>query len=44
MDIKTAYLKAPIEEDVVTKQPEGIELLDGNAKPFVCKLKNRLYG
>ena len=28
MDIKTAYLNAPIEEDVVIKQPEGFELLD----------------
>ena len=27
MDIKTAYLNAPIEEDVVIKQPEGFELL-----------------
>ena len=26
MDIKTAYLNAPIEEDVVIKQPEGFEL------------------
>ena len=44
MDIKTAYLNAPIEEDVVIKQPEGFELLDENGKPFVCKLKKSLYG
>ena len=28
LDIKTAYLIAPIEEDIVFKQPEGFELLD----------------
>ena len=36
-DIKTAYLNAPIEEDVVIEQPEGFEILDENGKPFVCK-------
>ena len=30
MDIKTAYLTAPIEEDVVIKQPEGFNSLDEN--------------
>ena len=43
MDIKTAYLNAPIEEDVVIKQPEGFELMDEIGKPFVCKLKKNLY-
>ena len=28
MDVKTAYLNAPIEEDVVIKQPEGVELFE----------------
>ena len=44
MDIKTAYLNAPIQEDVVIKQPEGFELLDENGRQFVCKLKKSLYG
>ena len=44
MDIKTAYLNAPIEEDVFIKQPEGFELLDENGKPFFCKLKKSLFG
>ena len=44
MDIKTAYLSAPIEEDVVIKQPEGFEILDEKGKPFVCNLKKSLYG
>ena len=44
MDIKTAYLNAPIGEDVVIKQPEGFKLLDEDGKPFNCKLKKSLYG
>ena len=44
MDIKTAYLIAPIEEVVVIKQLEGFEFLDENGEPFVCKLKQSLYG
>ena len=44
MDTKTAFFNAPIEEDVVIKQPEGFELLDENRKPFVCKLKESFYG
>ena len=35
MDIKTADLNAPVDEDVVIKQPEDSELLDENGKPFV---------
>ena len=42
--ISNDYLNAPIEEDVVIKQPEGFELMDENGKPFVCKLKKSLYG
>ena len=37
IDIKTAHLKASIEEDVVIKQPEGFDFSDENGKPFVCK-------
>ena len=43
MNIKAAYLIAPIEE-VVIEQPEGFELLDKNGRPFVCELKKNLYG
>ena len=35
MDIKTAYLNAPIEEDVVIKQPEGFK--------FWMKMENPLF-
>ena len=41
INIKIAYLNAPIEEDVVIKQPEGFELLDENEKSFDCKLKKK---
>ena len=44
MDKKTAYLNAPIEDVVISKQPEGSEFLDENGKTFVCKLKKSLYG
>ena len=43
INIKTPYLNAPIEEDVVIKQHEGFELLDENGKPFNCKLKKNWY-
>ena len=43
MDIKTAYLKTPIEEYIIIEQPEGFEILDENGKPLVCKLKKSLY-
>ena len=40
MDIKTAYLKAPIQEDIYMEQPEGYQ----KGKQMVCKLKRLLYG
>ena len=39
MDIKTAYLNAPIQEDIYMEQPEGYQ----NGKQMVCKLKRSLY-
>ena len=32
LDIKTAYLNAKIDEDVLMKQPEGFEKFDGEGK------------
>ena len=43
MDIKTAYLNAPIAEEVYMKQPEGFEQLDNKRKPLVCLLKKSFY-
>ena len=39
-DIKTAYLNAPIQEDIYIEQPEGYQ----KGKQMVCKLKRSLYG
>ena len=40
LDIKTAYLNAPIQEDIFMQQPEGYQ----KGKQIVCKLKRSLYG
>ena len=41
MDIKTAYLNAPIDEEIFLEQPEGFKQGDGD---MVYKLKRSLYG
>ena len=41
MDVKTAYLNAPINEETFLEQPEGFERSDSD---MVCKLKRSLYG
>ena len=42
MDIKTAYLHAPIEEELYLEQPEGFEVKPN--KDHVCRLLKSLYG
>ena len=42
MDVKTAFLKGQIEEEVYIEQPEGFEL--HGKESHVCKLKKALYG
>ena len=44
MDIKTAYLNAPIAEEIYMKQPEGFEQLDNIWKLLVCSMKKSHYG
>ena len=44
MDIKTAYLIAPIEENVYMLQPEGFVKFDPDGNPLVCKLNKSIYG
>ena len=44
MHIKTAYLNAPIAEEIYMKQPEGFEQLDNKGKPLICLMKKSLYG
>lgn len=44
MDVKTAYLHAPIEEEIYLQQPEGFEKTTETREQLVCKLKKSLYG
>lgn len=44
MDVKTAYLNAPIDCNIYIKQPEGFEKVGKNGEMLVCKLKKSLYG
>ena len=41
MDIKTAYLKAPIDKEIFLEQPGGVKQDHGD---MVCKLKRLPYG
>jgi len=42
MDVKYAFLKGGLEEEVYIEQPKGFIL--GNNEKLVCKLKKALYG
>ena len=44
MDVKAAFLNAPIDCDLFIQQPEGYEKYGNNDTPFLCKLKRSLYG
>ena len=44
MDVKTAYLNAPIDCELYMEQPEGYERKGHNGEKLVCKLKKLLYG
>lgn len=44
MDVKTAYLHAPIDCEVYTEQPEGSEVKSETEEKLVCKLDKSLYG
>lgn len=44
MDVKTAYLHAPIDCDVYMEQPEGFEVKSDTSEKLVCKLNKSLYG
>ena len=44
MDVKTAYLNAPIDCDIYMEQPKGFEKGGTNGEKLVCKLKKSLYG
>ena len=44
MDIKTAYLNAPIEDNLHMPQTEGFEKFDTKGNPLICKLNKSTYG
>ena len=44
MDVKTAYLNAPIDHDIYIHQPKGYEVKNKDGKVLYCKLKKSLYG
>ena len=44
LDIKTEYLNAKLDEEILMKQPEGFEKIDEEGKLLVCLLKKSLYG
>ena len=44
MDVKTAYLNAPIDCELYMEQPEGFEEHGENGEKLVCKLNKSLYG
>ena len=43
MDVKSAYLHAPIDCNTYFAQPKGYEVLNENGKPMVFKLNKSLY-
>ena len=47
MDVVTAFLNPPVEEEIYMEAPEGIEWLEPTwlkKKHLICKLKKSLYG
>jgi hypothetical protein len=43
-DIETAFLYAPLEEELYMKQPAGFEKCGPDGKPLIWRLKKSLYG
>ena len=44
MDVKTAFLNAPIDCELYVEQPKGFVVKGGSAENLVVKLKKSLYG
>lgn len=44
MDVKTAYLHAPIDCEIYMEQPKGFEVKSNRGDKLVCKLNKSLYG
>ena len=44
MDVKVAYLNAPIDKEIYVQQPPGYEQTDSTGSKLSCHLKKSLYG
>ena len=44
MDVKSAYLHAPVDCELFVEQPQGFSTTDKDGKHLVYKLKKSLYG
>ena len=44
MDVKTAYLHAPIDCEIYMEQPEGYDVKSQTNEKLVCRLEKSLYG
>lgn len=44
LDIVTAFLEAPVEEEIRMRLPEGFKKYDSSGQELVCKLHKALYG
>ena len=44
MDVKSAYLNAPIDCEIYMEQPQGFQKTGPNGGKLVCKLQKSLYG
>ena len=45
LDVETAFLNSPVEEEIYVKPPEGLDLIGHNLeKGYVLKLNKSLYG
>jgi hypothetical protein len=44
IDVDTAFLNAPVEEEIYMQQPEGLRTAPQAGKVLVCKLQKSLYG
>ena len=44
MDVKTAYLHAPITQELYIDQPQGFEEVSNSGERLVYRLKKSLYG
>ena len=44
MDVKTAFLRAPIDHEIYIEQPEGFQKYADDGSKFVFRVKKSLYG